>query len=170
MRLMSRAAAAVLLSSTLVGGSVTEGFGQPGGVEGSTVEKPRPKDPDGSYEGGEVPPEDNAYDSVAVSFDVTADGGKIKHWLVMMNVVCVTYPVSVELISQPMPTMKVKKNGRFHEVFTHTYDGTGARIEVGGRLVGRTVKDGTLSYEVGVCARGDEPGKPIRWAGRRTGR
>ena len=49
-------------------------------------------------------------------------------------------------------------------------DGTDARIEVGGRLVGQTVQGGTLSYEVGVCSRGDEPGDPLRWAARRTGR
>jgi len=166
---ISRVVAAALLSCAFVGGSVPEVFGQPGGVEGSTLEKPRPKNPDGSYEGGEVPPEDDAYNSVAISFDVTAKGRKIKHWQVVMNVVCVTYPVSVELIAQPMPTMKVKKSGRFHEVFTASDDGTDARIEVSGKLVGRTVQDGTLSYEVGLCARGDEPGDPIRWTAERTG-
>ena len=131
---------------------------------------PQAKDPDGSYDGGEVPPEDNAYDSVAISFDVSGNGRKIKRWTVIMNVVCVTYPVSVELIAQPMPTMKVDRSGRFHKVFTHSDDGTDARVEVSGKLVGRAVKDGTLSYDVGVCSRGDEPGDPIRWTAKRTGR
>jgi hypothetical protein len=159
MRFGARALAAVALALTLVGSSTVASSAAP------------TRDPDGKYDGGEVPPPDNVVDQVFISFDVAGNGRKIKRWVVTMNVVCVTYPVSVELISQPMPTMKVKKNGRFHEVFTHTTDdGTEARIEVGGKLVGTKVKDGTLSYEVGVCSRGDEPGDPLRWTARRTGR
>ena len=159
MRFGARALAAAFSALVLVGSTHV-----------AVTAAPPAKDPDGSYDGGEVPPPDNVVDQVFISFKVTGDGRKIKRWIVTMNVVCVTYPVSVELISQPMPTMKVKKNGRFHKVFTHTSDGTDARIEVGGRLVGRTVKDGTLSYEVGVCSRGDEPGDPLRWTAKRTAR
>jgi hypothetical protein len=158
MRLGARALAAVALALTLVGSGHVATSAAP------------PRDPDGKYDGGEVPPPDNAIDQVFITFKVSNNGTKIKKWLVTMSVVCVTYPVSVEVISQSMPTMKVKKNGRFHKVFETTVDGSDARIEVGGKLVGTKVKDGILSYEVGVCARGDEPDDPLRWTAKRTGR
>jgi hypothetical protein len=160
MRLGARALAAALCSVVLVGTSH---------VAAPAAAKPV-KDPDGKYSGEEVPPPDNAIDQVFITFKVTGDGRKIKNWIVTMNVVCVSYPVYVEAISQSMPTMKVKKNGRFHKVFETTVDGSEARIEVGGKLVGTKVKDGILSYEVGVCQRGNDPGDPMRWTAKRTKR
>jgi len=131
-----------------------------------------PKGPGGTYAGAEVPPPDNPIDAVDISFKVSKNGRKIKNWLVTMNVICVSYPAYVELISQSMPTMKVKRNGRFHGVFSGTTDGTEFRVEVGGRLVAKKnkVTAGTLSYEVGVCQRGNDEGKPLRWTAKRTGR
>ena len=158
MRFGVRALAAVVLALTLVGSTHVATSAAP------------PKDPDGKYAGGEVPPPDNAIDQVFITFKVSNNGTKIKKWLVTMSVVCVTYPAYVEVITQSMPTMKVKKNGRFHKVFETTVDGSDARIEVGGRLVGTKVKDGILSYEVGVCQRGNDPGDPMHWIAKREKR
>lgn len=132
----------------------------------------KPKGPGGTYSGAEVPPPDNPIDAVQITFKVSKDGRKIKGWQVTMNVGCVSYPIYVELISQTMPTMKVKKNGRFHGVVAGTTDGTEYRVEVGGKLVAekRKVTGGTLSYEAGVCQRGNDPGNPLRWTAKRTGR
>jgi hypothetical protein len=160
MRLGTRALVAALCSLVLVGTPH---------VTGPAAAK-EVNDPDGKYSGGEVPPPDNAIDRVFITFKVTGDGRKIKKWVVTMNVVCVSYPVYVETISQPMPTMRIKKNGRFHKVFETTVDGSEARIEVGGKLVGAKVKDGILSYEVGICQRGNDPGDPMRWKAKRTQR
>lgn len=134
--------------------------------------KPRQKDPDGSYEGNEVPAPEAPLDQVYISFDVKGDGRKIKDFVVTMNVVCTTYPLSVELISQPMNPMRVDtKKGTFRDlVVGATEDGTEYRVEVTGRLVGRKVTGGTLSYEVGVCQRGNDPGDPLRWGAARVGR
>ncbi len=131
-----------------------------------------PKGPGGTYAGAEVPAPDNPIDAVDISFKVSKNGRKIQNWLVTMNVICVSYPPYVQLISQSMPTMKVKRNGRFHGVFAGTQDGTEYHVEVGGRLVAKKnkVKAGTLSYEVGVCQRGNDAGDPLRWTAKRTGR
>lgn len=132
----------------------------------------KPKNPDGSYEGNEVPAPDNALDQVFISFDVKGKGRKVKDFVVTMNVVCTTYPLSVELITQPMGTMRIDpRTGKFRDLVQGTTDdGTEYRVEVTGRLKGRTVKQGTLSYDVGLCARGDDPGEPLRWEAQRTGR
>lgn len=125
--------------------------------------------PDGSYTAGETPTEPNPLDRLDIRFKVAKNGRKVKGWLVTMNVVC---GLDVKLVQQTMPTMKVKKNGRFSGVFAGTQDnGTSYHIEVGGKLIAkkRKVKDGTLSYEVGSCRRGTDPASPLRWAGRRTG-
>ncbi|MBM7515056.1 hypothetical protein [Nocardioides nitrophenolicus] len=127
-------------------------------------------EPDGSYTAAETPTEPNGLDRLEIRFQVAKNGRKVKGWLVTMNVVC---GLDVRLIQQTMPTMKVKKSGRFGSVFAGTQpDGTTYRIEVGGKLVAkkRKVKDGTLSYQVGLCRRGTDPANPLRWAGRRTGR
>ena len=132
--------------------------------------KPKPKDPDGSYEGNEVPAPDNALDQVFISFKVKGNGKKIKDFVVTMNVVCTTYPLSVELITQPMNPMKVnKRTGKFRDVVAGaTDDGSEYRVEVTGRLKKTKVVDGTLSYEVGVCSRGNDPGDPMLWGASRT--
>lgn len=155
MRRLSRACAVALVALALMFSS-------------STVPAQAASGPDGSYAGAEVPPEPNALDALDIRFKVAKDGRKVKSWLVTMNVIC---GLDVRLISQSMPTMKIRKNGRFHGLFTGTHDnGTEYRIEVGGKLVAkkRRVKDGTLSYQVGSCRRGT--GDPLRWAAKRTGR
>ena len=134
--------------------------------------KPRPKDPDGSYEGNAVPTPDAALDQIYVSFDVKGDGRKIKDFVVTMNVVCTTYPLSVEMVTQPMNPMKVdRKKGTFRDLVVGALDdGTEYRVEVTGRLKNRKVTQGTISYEVGVCQRGNDPGDPLRWGAERVGR
>ncbi|MBM0125434.1 hypothetical protein [Pimelobacter simplex] len=127
-------------------------------------------DPDGSYAAAEVPTEPNPLDRLDIRFKVAKDGRKVKGWLVTMNVVC---GLDVRLVQQTMPTMKVRRNGRFASVFAGTQDnGTPYRIEVAGKLVAkkRKVTDGTLSYQVGTCRRGTDPTNPLRWTGKRTGR
>ena len=122
--------------------------------------------------GREVPAADDIRDAVFISFVVVRDGRKVKKWVVTMNVVCTTYPLSVELISQPMNPMRVNaRTGKIRDLVKGTTDdGTEYRVEVTGKLVGRKVKNGTLSYEVGLCQRGDDPGDPLRWKAARIGR
>lgn len=111
--------------------------------------------PDGRYRGQLVA--DNVVDSGPVFFDVRGDGKRITGWRVTMNVTCASLPVRVELITQTMPAMTVRANGRFRRVFTGPVDGMEARIEVSGRLAGRRVIDGKIDYDVkfrtGTCVR-----------------
>jgi hypothetical protein len=132
----------------------------------------KPKSPDGSYEGNVVPAPDNALDQVFISFDVARKGRKVKNFVVTMNVICVSYPYNdIELVTQPMNDMRINERGKFRDVVEGTTDdGSEYRIEVTGRLKGRAVKQGTLSYEAGVCVRGNTPGDPLQWEAQRTGR
>lgn len=133
----------------------------------------KPKNPDGSYEGNVVPAPDNALDQVFISFDVARKGRKVKNFVVTMNVICVSYPYNdVELVTQPMNDMRINpRTGRFRDVVAGaTDDGSDYRIEVTGKLKGRKVVQGTLSYEAGVCVRGNTPGDPLDWEAQRTGR
>jgi hypothetical protein len=125
--------------------------------------------PGGSYAGAETPTEPNPLDRLEIGFDVTKNGRKVKHWLVTMNVIC---GLDVKLISQSMPTMKVKRSGRFRGLFEGVQDGTAYRVEVGGKLVAkkRKVTQGTLAYKVGSCQRGNVAGDPLDWTAKRTGR
>jgi hypothetical protein len=123
------------------------------------------KDPDGPYEGRGTNVGNAALDQVAIDLDVAKDGTKIRNWVVRMNVICVVHPnIEVQFTTQPMPTMKVNRKGRFRRVFEAQVDGSEARIEVAGKLAGRTIKGGTLSYRVGGCYRGEET--PIRWTAK----
>lgn len=127
------------------------------------------RDPDGAYEGRGTNVGDLALDQVAVEFDVSGDGTRVKNWVVRMNAICVVFPGPVELqfVTQPMPAMKIKRDGRFAKVFEREVEGEPVRVEVSGRLKGTRVKQGTISYRVGVCYRGEE--EPIRWEAQRTG-
>lgn len=124
--------------------------------------------PDGRYEGKVSGVGDNAIDQVEIFFDVEGKGGKVTDWHANLNVVCSTFPVSVEYVQARMPVMKVKRNGSFRKVFEREIDDVEARIEVSGKLVGKRVTKGTFSYEVGLCQRGDDPGDPMRWTAART--
>lgn len=160
MRRLSRALAVAFVALTLLLTSFTS----------SPVPARAASGPDGSYTAAEVPTEPNPLDRLDIRFKVAKNGRKVKSWLITMNVIC---GLDVRLVQQTMPTMKVKKNGRFGSVFAGTQDnGTTYRIEVEGKLVAkkRKVKDGTLSYQVGSCRRGTDPANPLRWAGSRTGR
>ncbi|MEV4420722.1 hypothetical protein AB0L40_12210 [Patulibacter sp. NPDC049589] len=105
-------------------------------------------DPDGKYRGALTA--DNVVDGGPVNFDVASNGTRIKRWRVTMNVTCASYPVKVELITQTMPTMKVARNGTFRSVFTGPVQKIDdVRIVVSGRLKGRRVTQGRISYDVG---------------------
>lgn len=105
-------------------------------------------DPDGRYSGRLVA--DNVVDSGVVHFDVSRDGRRIVRWRVTMNVVCASYPVRVELITQTMPTMTVASDGRFSSVYTRPVRGVrDVRIAVSGRLAGTRVRGGKIDYDVG---------------------
>lgn len=110
---------------------------------------------DGRYRGQLVA--DNVVDSGVVAFDARRDGRRITGWRVTMNVTCASYPVRVELITQTMPAMKVRPDGRFRSVFRGPVDGMEARIVVTGRLERSRVVGGTIDYEVefrtGTCRR-----------------
>ncbi|WGX99366.1 hypothetical protein [Nocardioides sp. L-11A] len=141
----------------------------PTGAAVGSVAGSAPKGPGGSYAGAETPTEPNPLDRLEIDFEVTENGRKVKNWQVLMNVVC---GLDVRTIVQPMATMKVKKNGRFHGVDAGVYNGTEYRVEVSGKLVAkkRKVKAGTLSYKVGWCQRGTGPSGPLDWTAKRTGR
>jgi hypothetical protein len=121
----------------------------------------------GSYEGEGTNVGDKALDQVAIKFKVNRKATKVKRWVVRMNVVCATFPASVEFVTQPMPTMKIKDSGRFKNTFRKRIDGVKATITVAGKLSGRRVRQGTLSYRVGACGRGDGS-EPIRWKAKRV--
>ncbi|GAA1536584.1 hypothetical protein [Nocardioides humi] len=166
MRPLSRAVAVAFLAVALLVTSSPAPVHAAGSV---VAERAKPKGPGGTYTGAETPTEPNPLDRLEIGFEVSKNGRKIKKWLVTMNVIC---GLDVRLIAQSMPTMKVKRNGRFHSVYAGTLDGTDYRVEVGGKLVAkkRKVKQGTLSYEVGWCQRGNDAGNPLRWKAKRTGR
>ena len=65
MRFGARALAAAALALALVGSSHVATSAAP------------PKDPDGKYDGGEVPPPDNVIDQVFITFKVSNNGTKI---------------------------------------------------------------------------------------------
>jgi hypothetical protein len=126
------------------------------------------RDPDGAYEGKGTNVGNLELDQVDIEFDVAGNGSKVKSWVVRMNAICAVFPGPVELqfVTQPMPGMKIKKDGRFRGIFKREIDDEPAEIEVTGRLKGTKVKQGTLSYRVGACYRGEEV--PVRWEATRT--
>ena len=128
-----------------------------------------PKDPDGHYAGTETPEEANGLDDVVLTFDVKGNGRKIKDFTIAMNVVCSGYPLYVEYVVQPMDDMRVNpRTGRFRDVVEGaTEGGTGYRVEVAGRLRGTKVRQGTMSYDVGICQRGTGDEGPVEWKGSR---
>jgi hypothetical protein len=145
-------------------------------VAGTTVAvspasaKPRPANPKGHYVGTEVPEEANGLDDVIFEFDVRQQGRRITDFTIAMNVVCAGYPVYVEYVVQPMDDMRVNpRTGRFRDVVAGTTDGgTEYRVEVTGQLKGTQVKRGTMSYDVGICQRGNGDAGPVRWKAKRV--
>lgn len=138
------------------------------GSSAAVAERAKTKDPDGTYRGAETPTEPNGLDRLQIKFKVAKNGRAIKKWIVTMNVICGT---DVRLIVQSMPTMKVKRTGRFNRVYAGTLaNGTEYRLQVTGKLLAkkRKVTQGTLSYKVGSCHRGTYT--PLRWAGKRVSR
>jgi hypothetical protein len=126
----------------------------------------------GHYVGTEVPEQANGFDDIVYDFDVKAGAGKIKDFTISMNVVCSGFPLYTEYVVQPMNTMKVNpRTGKFRDVVTGTTDsGTSYSVAVAGTLRGRTVKNGTMSYDVGVCQRGTGDDGPEVWKAKRTGK
>lgn len=104
--------------------------------------------PGGSYAGRLVA--SNLPDSGVVHFKVSRDGRRITGWRVTMNVVCASYPVRVELITQTMPAMAIARDGRFRSVYTRPVRRVrDVRIAVSGRLTGTRVTGGKIDYDVG---------------------
>lgn len=137
----------------------------------SAEAQPKPRDPDGTYTGTETPEEANGLDDIIFRFKVKKNGRRITDFTIAMNVVCSGFPVYVEYVVQPMHDMAVnRRNGRFKDVVTGKTDGgTTYRVKVTGVLRGTKVSQGTLSYDVGICQRGDD-GDPVRWKAKRTRR
>ncbi len=69
-----------------------------------------------------------------------------------------------------MNDMRVnQRTGRFSDVVTGSTDsGTPYRVKVTGVLKGTTVRQGTMSYDVGICQRGNGDEGPLRWKGKRV--
>lgn len=134
--------------------------------------KPKPKNPDGRYVGTEVPEESNGLDDVIFEFKVKNRGRRITDFSIEMNVVCAGYPIYVEYVVQPMNDMRVnQRTGRFSDVVTGSTDsGTSYRVKVTGVLKGTTVRQGTMSYDVGICQRGNGDEGPLRWKATRKSR
>jgi hypothetical protein len=130
----------------------------------------KPKFTTGHYVGTETPEAPNGLDDIVFNFDVQKKHGRyrIRHFTMAMNVVCSGYPVYVEYVVQPMNTMKVSsRTGRFRDTVTGTTEGgTGYTVKVAGGLKGKRVVGGTMSYDVGICQRGDVD-DPMRWVARK---
>ena len=63
------------------------------------------------------------------------------------------------------------RTGKFKDVVTGTTDGgTSYRVQVTGVLKGTTVRQGTMSYDVGICQRGNGDEGPLRWKATRKSR
>lgn len=169
---LTRALAVALLALALVLTSSPAPVHAVGTTTSLPADRAQSRGPGGSYEGSETPAATSAVDKLYIRFKVTRDGRRIKKWVVTMSAICASYPPYVQVVVQSMPTMKVKRNGRFRGLFAGTRDGTEYRVAVTGKLNAkkRKVTQGTLSYKVGACQRGNQPGYPLRWTGRRTGR
>lgn len=101
---------------------------------------------------------DNVVDSGVVHFSVARDGRRLRSWRVTTNVVCASFPVRVELITQTMPAMTIARDGRFRSVYTRPVRGASrVRIAVSGRFRGTRVTGGKIDYDVafstGTCTR-----------------
>jgi hypothetical protein len=131
----------------------------------------KPKFSTGHYVGTETPEQPNGFDDIVFNFDVKKQGKRvtIRRFTIAMNVVCSGYPVYTEYVVQPMHTMRVSsRTGRFHDTVTGTTEGgTGYTVKVAGRLKGKRVQNGTLSYDVGICQRGTGDDGPVRWVARK---
>jgi hypothetical protein len=125
----------------------------------------------GHYVGTETPEQPNGFDDIVFTFDVRTKGGRvrIRNFTMAMNVVCSGYPLYTEYVVQPMNTMRVsKRSGRFHDTVSGTTEnGSSYKVKVAGRLKGKKVKGGTMSYDVGICQRGTGDDGPVRWVARK---
>jgi len=105
-------------------------------------------------------------DEVKIKFRVAKGGTRIKKWKTELIVHCPALGFH-PLIHVPMPTMKVKRNGRF-STEVPSEPGLPGKIKVRGKLVAKRVKEGTFSYQSRVCQRGVP--EPIRWKAKRVRR
>jgi hypothetical protein len=154
----------------LIAAAVVLGLGL--GLSAPAEARPRPKDPDGRYVGTEVPEQRLAFDDIVFDFKVKRNGRRITDFSIEMNVVCSGYPLYTEYVLQPMHDMTVgPRTGRFKDVVAGTTEGgTDYRVKVAGFLKGTQVRQGTLSYDVGICQRGTGDDGPVRWKARRESR
>lgn len=163
--MMRRLLTVLLVVTTLVIGS---------GTAPAEAKARKVKISTGHYVGTERPERPDAFDDIVYTFDVQKKGGRfrIRHFTIAMNVVCSGYPLYTEYVVQPMHTMRVSsRTGRFRDtVRGTTEDGTRYTVKVAGRLKGKKVSGGTMSYDVGVCQRGSSAGDPERWVARRARR
>lgn len=121
---------------------------------------------DGRYRGVSTNTAGGA-DKVKIRFRVAKGGNRIKNWKAKLIVHCPILFPPAQLIEVPMPTMKVKRNGRFRKS-VRSEPGQPGRIKVRGKLVRKRVKRGRFSYQSRVCQRGVPD--PIRWKARRVRR
>ena len=153
----------VVIASALVVGSV-------GAPAEATARKP--KISTGHYVGSENPEQPNGFDAIVFTFDVKKKRKRytVRNFTIAMNVVCSGLPLYTEYVVQPMHTMKVNsRNGRFRDTVKGTTDGgTTYTVKVSGRLSGKRVKSGSMSYDVGVCQRGTGDDGPVAWVGRKA--
>lgn len=160
-----RLLASVALAAALAVGSV-------GAPAEAKTHKPKPSA--GHYEGTEAPEQPNGFDEIVFTFDVKKKRKRytVRNFTMAMNVVCSGYPISTEYVVQPMHTMKVSsRTGRFRDTVKGTTEGgTTYTVKVSGRLSGKRVTSGTMSYDVGICQRGTGDDGPVAWVGRKVRR
>ena len=126
----------------------------------------------GHFVGTETPEQPKDFDDIVFTFDVKKKRKRytVRGFTIAMNVVCSGYPLYTEYVVQPMHTMKVSsRTGRFRDTVRGTTDsGTTYTVKVSGRLSGKRVTSGTMSYDVGICQRGTGDDGPTRWVGRKA--